>query len=66
MMTELRATNAYLTASQNFELVFCCGFDACKFLQDLIVPSLIKDGVEGLSASFTISPGTPIKPMLAK
>ncbi|CAM6126062.1 unnamed protein product [Calypogeia fissa] len=42
--------------------------EAYNFLPnlDLMVPTLIKDGVEALSASFTMSPGTPIKPMLAK
>lgn len=34
--------------------------------QDLLIPKLINEGVEGLTASISVRAGTPIKPMLAK
>ncbi|BBN03501.1 DNA ligase 1 [Marchantia polymorpha subsp. ruderalis] len=42
--------------------------EAYNFLPnlDLLVPTLVKGGVAALSANISISPGTPIKPMLAK
>lgn len=38
--------------------------DPCR--QDLLIPKLINEGVEGLIAGISVRAGTPIKPMLAK
>ncbi|KAL2645294.1 hypothetical protein R1flu_012881 [Riccia fluitans] len=42
--------------------------EAYNFLPnlDLLVPTLVNEGVAALTANISISPGTPIKPMLAK
>lgn len=44
--------------------VHACSWGTCK--QDLLVPSLLSKGIEFAPATLSMTPGIPIKPMLAR
>ncbi|KAL3698658.1 hypothetical protein R1sor_012734 [Riccia sorocarpa] len=65
---EAPSNDELLKLKPKFQEAALAVVEAYNFLPnlDLLVPTLVNEGVAALTANISISPGTPIKPMLAK